>query len=60
MLIKQEVLKSFKEMPDEFSIDDAVDKLIVINKIQKAEAEIKAGKGLTTNQAMKKLKKWLN
>ncbi|MBA4196721.1 MAG: hypothetical protein C0459_04120 [Chitinophaga sp.] len=60
MLTKQAVLKSFKEMPDEFSIDEAVDKLIVINKIQKAELEIKAGKGLTTNQAMKKLKKWLN
>jgi hypothetical protein len=60
MLTKQTVIKSFKEMPDEFSIDDAVDKLIVINKIQKAETEIKAGKGLTTNRAMKKLKKWLN
>lgn len=60
MLTKQEVLKSFKEMPDEFSIDEAVDKLIVMNNIQKAEAEIKAGKGLTTEQSRKKLKKWLN
>ncbi|OIR12113.1 hypothetical protein GALL_63640 [mine drainage metagenome] len=60
MLAKQKVLKSFKEMPEQFSIDDAIDKLIVIHKIQSAETEIKNGKGLTTVEAKKKLKKWLN
>ncbi|MDE3142672.1 MAG: hypothetical protein KGL19_00865 [Bacteroidota bacterium] len=60
MLAKQKVLKSFKEMPEQFSIDDAIDKLIVIHKIQSAESEIKNGKGLTTVEAKKKLKKWLN
>ena len=60
MLIKKQVLKSFKEMPDEFSIDEAIEKLVLINKVQKAEAEIAAGKGLTTEAAKKKLKKWLN
>ncbi len=60
MLAKQKVLKSFKEMPEEFSIDDAIGKLIVIHKIQSAEAEIKSGKGLSTQEAKKKLKKWLN
>ncbi len=38
-------------MPNEFSIDDAINKLIVINKIQKAELEIKEGKGLSTTEA---------
>lgn len=47
-------------MPEEFSIDDAIGKLIVIHKIQSAEAEIKSGKGLSTQEAKKKLKKWLN
>lgn len=60
MLAKQKVLKSFKEMPEQFSIDDAIDKLIVIHKIQSAESEIKNGKGLTTAEAKKKLKKWLS
>jgi hypothetical protein len=60
MLIKKQVLKSFKEMPDEFSIDEAIEKLVLIHKVQKAEAEITAGKGLTTEAAKKKLKKWLN
>ena len=60
MLTKQIVIKSFKEMPDEFSLDEAVNKLILMNKVYKAEDEIKAGKGLSTDQAKKKLKQWLN
>ena len=59
MLVKKDVLKIIKGMPDEFSADDAIDKLIVLNKIEKARKEIKNGKGLTTVQAKKKLQKWL-
>jgi len=32
----------------------------LLNKIQKAENDIKAGKGLTTKAVRKKLKKWLS
>ena len=59
MLVKKDVLKIIKGMPEEFSADDAIDKLIVLNKIEKARKEIKNGKGLTTEQAKKKLQKWL-
>jgi hypothetical protein len=56
MLVKQDVIKSFSEMPNEFSIDDAIDILIVINKMQKAELEIKEGKGFSTTEAKERLK----
>ncbi len=46
-------------MPEHFSVDDAIDRLIVLNKIEKARKEIKDGRGLTTGQARKKLQKWL-
>ena len=59
MLVKKQVMKTIGEMPEEFSVDDAIDKLIVLNKIEKARKEIKDGKGLTTPQAKKKLQKWL-
>jgi hypothetical protein len=59
MLVKKDVIKSLKEMPDHFSVDDAIDRLIVLNKIENARAEIAEGKGLTTEQARKKLHKWL-
>lgn len=60
MLLKKEVLKSLKELPDEFSVDEAIDRLILLHKINKGREEIKQGKGLTTEEAKKKLKKWLN
>ena len=60
MLLKKEVLKTLKELPDEFSVDEAIDRLILLHKINKARTEIKKGKGITTEQAKKKLKKWLN
>ncbi len=59
MLAKKEVIKSLKEMPDHFSVDDVIDRLIVLNKIENARTEIAEGKGLTTEQARKKLHKWL-
>jgi hypothetical protein len=60
MLAKKEVIKSLKEMPEQFSIDEAIDRLIVLNKIENARTEIAEGKGLTTDKARKKLHKWLN
>lgn len=60
MLLKKEVLKSLKKLPDEFSVDEAIDRLILLHKINKGREEIKQGKGFTTDQAKKKLKKWLN
>lgn len=60
MLLKKDVLKSLKELPDEFSVDEAIDRLVLLHKIEKGKKEISKGKGLSTEQAKKKLKKWLN
>jgi hypothetical protein len=46
-------------MPEHFSVDDAIYRLIMLNKIENARAEIAEGKGLTTEQARKKLHKWV-
>jgi DNA replicative helicase MCM subunit Mcm2 (Cdc46/Mcm family) len=59
MLSKKDVLKSLKDLPDEFTVDEAIDRLIVLNKMKKGIKEIKDGKGVSTDQAKKKLKKWL-
>lgn len=59
MLAKKQAMKTIKEMPDEFSVDDAIEKLIVLHKIENARQEIEDGKGLTIIQAKKKLQKWL-
>lgn len=60
MLLKKEVLKSLKELPDEFSVDEAIDRLILLHKVNKAQTEIKQGKGVSTEQVRRKSKKSLN
>ena len=60
MLSKKEVLKSLKDLPDEFPVDEAIDRLIVLHKMTRGRMEIRQGKGLTTEEAKKKLKKWLS
>ena len=46
-------------MPDEFEMDDIVDKLILLNKIEEGLSDSKSGRVLTEDEAAKRLDKWL-
>ncbi len=58
MLTKNQVIKSLKEMPDKFSIDDLMDKLILLQKIEVGLEQSKKGQVYTSEQAKEMLKKW--
>ncbi len=60
MLTKKMVLKTIRELPDEFSVNELFDRVVLLQKVQNASQEIKEGKGLSTDEAKKQLKKWLN
>jgi hypothetical protein len=59
LLTKKALLKSVKELPDEFSIDDLMDRLVVLQKIERGLREMEQGKGVSTASAKKRLSKWL-
>jgi hypothetical protein len=46
MLTKEQVINSLKEMPDKFSIDDLMDKLILLQKIEIGLEQSKKRRGL--------------
>jgi len=46
-------------MPDNFDTTQLFDRILLINKVEEGRQQIKAGKGLSTEEAKKKLKKWL-
>jgi predicted transcriptional regulator len=54
------VIESINKLPDEFSIDEIIERLIIIEKIEKGRQEVKDGKVNTEEQAKAKLSKWLN
>ena len=57
---KSTVIESINKLPDEFSIDEIIERLIIIEKIEKGRQEVKDGKVNTEDQAKAKLSKWLN
>lgn len=59
MLIKEKVLKVIDDLPKEFSLDDLVEKLILIEKVEIGLQQVEEGKTMSTTDAKKKLSKWL-
>ncbi|MCE2893542.1 MAG: hypothetical protein LW721_03825 [Flammeovirgaceae bacterium] len=57
---KTTVIESINKLPDEFSIDEIVERLIIIEKIEKGRQDVRDGKVNTQDQAKAKLSKWLN
>ncbi len=57
---KSTVIESINKLPDEVSIEEIIERLIIIEKIEKGRQEVKDGKVNTEEQARAKLSKWLN
>jgi hypothetical protein len=59
MLTKNSVLKTIKELPDNFDLDELINKLIFIDKVQKGLDQSLQNQVVSETQAKKKLAKWL-
>ena len=59
MLTKDNVIKTISELPDPFSLDELIDRLIFIEKVQKGLEESLADKVYSKDEASKRLSKWL-
>ncbi len=59
MLTKRQVLSAVKNMPDTFDTIELFDRILLLKKIDEGRKQIKEGKSYSTEQARKKLKKWL-
>ncbi len=59
MLTKDKVKKTLDSLPDNFTVDQIVEELVVLNKIEEGLKDIEEGKTYTTAQVKQELKKWL-
>lgn len=57
MLTKDEVLKSVSELPDEFSFEEILDKLLLLDKIEIGLEQSQSGNVVSTAEAKEKLSK---
>ncbi len=58
MLTKEKVVESMQNLPSEFSIDDLVDRLILIEKISRGLTQSVNGEVYSTEAARQMLKEW--
>ena len=59
MLTKDNVIKTLSKFPDSFTLDDLVDKLIFMDKVERGLDQSMNNKVYTHEEAKKRLEKWL-
>lgn len=59
MSTKQEIIDMIRNMPDNTTVDDVMERLYIRAKIESAIKQIDEGKGIPHNQVKEKFKKWL-
>ena len=59
MLTKDKVKKTVDRLPENFTVDQIVEELVVLNKIEEGLKDIENGKVFTNDQVKKELKSWL-
>ena len=58
MISREKVLEAIKNMPEEFSIDDLMDKLLLLNKIEIGLEQVKKGETYSSEEARKMIREW--
>jgi predicted transcriptional regulator len=59
VLTKAEMLKVIQDLPDDASVDDAVERLYLLEKIERGIAQADAGQTVSHEEALRRLSRWL-
>lgn len=59
MITKQKLLKTIKYLPERFTLDEVIDRIVLLQKIETGLEQSEKGQTHTTDKAKEKLKKWL-
>jgi hypothetical protein len=60
MIKKKHLKETIEKLPEEVSLEDLIDKLILLDKIERAEKESERGETITEDALEKELEKWFN
>ncbi len=59
MTVKEEVLELMEQLPDDATIEDAIERLIVLYRIQQGLEQLDKGEGIPQEEAKKRIRQWL-
>ena len=59
MLTKEKIKTTIDSLPDNFTIEDIIEELIILDKIEQGLKDVKEGRVYTTKEVKNRLDKWL-
>ena len=59
MLDTAKIVESFRVAPKEMSLDEAVERLIILDRYERAMQEVGQSKGHTNESVMSEMKEWI-
>jgi predicted transcriptional regulator len=59
MTTKEQILHAISALPDEASIEDAMERLYLLYKVERGLAQADAGQTLTQDEARARMARWL-
>lgn len=59
MLTKEKIKKTIDSLPDHFTVEDVIEEIILIDKIEKGLKDLEDGNVYTTEEVKEKLSEWL-
>ena len=59
MLTKEKIKQSIDTLPDDLTIDQVIDRIILLDKIEQGLKDVEDGNVFTNEQAKARLSKWL-
>jgi predicted transcriptional regulator len=59
VVTKEQMVKAIQDLPDDASVDDAVARLYLLEKIERGIAQADAGQTMSHDEALRRLSRWL-
>ena len=59
-MTKQDILKALENLPEDASIEDAIDRLVFLSKIERGLQQAKGGQTISQEEARARMAKWLS
>ena len=59
MTAKEEILELLEQLPEDATIEDAIERLIVMYKVQHGLEQLDNGEGIPHEEAKRRIRQWL-
>lgn len=59
MTAKEDILELIQRLPDDATIEDAIERLVILYKVQQGFEQLDNGEGVPHDEAKRRIRQWL-